>query len=287
MNKDVALVLEGGGFRGCYTAGALKWLYEHGLQFDYTAAISATAVHAFFYVTGRMQEVHDVSVYGPTDPHMIGIVPLFTEGCLAGFNYMADHYVKPYYADALKDLLASDKDLDIGVFNMNTGEVDYKNKHDLDPDVKILKASCTLPIFGRKTEVDGNEYLDGGIQYMVSIKRAMDKGYKKALVIVTKDKNYVRKPTSFLTNILLRTIYHAYPKMLKKLDERTDAYYEQMDTVYKMEEEGNAILIRPSRDCGVKRFSGTREQLEELFQLGWQDMEDKKEEIMHFLGVEL
>jgi len=285
MNKDIALVLEGGGFRGCYTAGALKWLYEHNIKFDYSASISATSIYAFCYATDRIKELHDVSVYGPTDSHMIGLVPLFTEGSLAGFKYMADHYVKPYYSEALKDLLASDRDIEVGVFNMNTGEVDYKNKHQLDPDYKILRASCTLPVFGKKVEVDGNEYLDGGIQYMVSIKRAMDKGYKKALVIVTKDKNYVRKPTGFIANFFLRTIYHKYPKMLKKLDERTAAYYEQMDAVYKMEEEGTAILIRPSRDCGVTRFSGSVQQLEELFQLGWQDMEDKKEEIFNFLGV--
>ena len=72
--------------------------------------------------------------------------------------------------------------------------------------------------------------------------------------------------------------------MLKTLDHRTQAYYDQMDSVYELEEEGNAILIRPSRDCGVKRFSGDAQQLEELFQLGWQDMEDRKEDIIQFLS---
>ena len=43
MKNKIALVLEGGGFRGCYTAGALTWLYEHGYMFDYTVSISATA----------------------------------------------------------------------------------------------------------------------------------------------------------------------------------------------------------------------------------------------------
>ena len=57
-----------------------------------------------------------------------------------------------------------------------------------------------------------------------------------------------------------------------------------MDSVYQLEEQGNAILIRPSRDCGVKRFSGTVEQMEELFKLGWQDMEDRKDDLVKFLS---
>ena len=43
-------------------------------------------------------------------------------------------------------------------------------------------------------------------------------------------------------------------------------------------------MIRPSRVCGVKRFSGTIEQLDAMFNLGWQDMEDRKEDIIKFLS---
>ena len=52
-----------------------------------------------------------------------------------------------------------------------------------------------------------------------------------------------------------------------------------------IEKEGKGILIRPTKDCGVKRFSGSEAQLEEMFQLGWQDMEDRREEILSFLGI--
>ena len=58
-----------------------------------------------------------------------------------------------------------------------------------------------------------------------------------------------------------------------------------MDSVYELEKEGKGILIRPTKDCGVKRFSGSEAQLEEMFQLGWQDMEDRREEILNFLGI--
>ena len=59
MIEDVALVLEGGGFRGSYTAGAMKWLYDNGIEFKYCVSISATAVHSLFFMSGRIDEMHE------------------------------------------------------------------------------------------------------------------------------------------------------------------------------------------------------------------------------------
>ncbi len=285
MIENVALVLEGGGFRGCYTAGAMKWLHDNGILFKYSVSISATAVHSFFYLTGRIDEMHEMTVKSVTDPKMIGLSAILTEGNICAFEYMKQRYVLPPYRDALKDLLNSDIDYEMGVYNMTAQRLEYKNKYDLDPEANLLKASCTLPISGKMTDVNGAKYLDGGIDTMVSVKRAQEKGYDKMLVIVTKDKNYVRKPNGFFLTLLLRLVYHNYPDMLATLDKRTEAYYSQMDSVYELEKEGKGILIRPTRDCGVKRFSGSEAQLEEMFQLGWQDMEDRREEILSFLGI--
>lgn len=284
MKNKVALVLEGGGFRGCYTAGAMTWLYENGIEFKYMVSISATAVYSFYYATGDMKNLHDISVNSVSDPHMIGLKAILTEGAIVGYNYMRDHYIIQSYRANLEKLRKSDVDYEMGIYNMTRQELQYKNKFDLDPDCDLLKASCTLPISGRMTTVGAEKYLDGGIDTMVSVKRAREKGYDKQLVIVTKDKNYVRKPNSWPLSVLLGLVYRKYPKMLEQLSRRTDAYYSQMNSVYEMEKTGTGILIRPTKDCGVKRFSGSREQLETMFQLGWQDMEDRKEEILAFLG---
>ncbi len=46
-------------------------------------------------------------------------------------------------------------------------------------------------------------------------------------------------------------------------------------------------MIRPTRDCGVKRFTGTEEQLDDLYKLGYQDMEARKEDIYKFMGLSI
>ena len=85
--------------------------------------------------------------------------------------------------------------------------------------------------------------------------------------------------------MLLRMLYRNYPVMLETLDHRVETYYQEMNDVYELENSGDAILIRPSRDTGVGRFSGTRAQIEEMYALGYQDMEERREDILKFLEV--
>ena len=283
MDENVGLVLEGGGFRGCYTAGALNWLYDNGINIKYSVAISAASCYAFLYATGRIEQMKEISIKGIKEKSVIGIVPLFKEGTLLGSKFLFNKYFAPYFKDAWKDLKNSDSDVEIGLYNMSKQELQYFGKNQYDEKGDIVRASCVLPLTGKMTELNGDKFLDGGIRTMISIERSREKGHQKNIVIVTKDKNYVRKPNGFFLTNLLRLVYHKYKTMLTTLDGRVDTYYHEMQLVYDGEKDGNTILIRPSKDCGVGRFSGSLEQMEEMYQLGYQDMENKRQEIFDFL----
>ncbi len=282
---NIGLVLEGGGFRGCYTAGALKWLYDNDIEMPYTAAISATAFYAFLYIAKRPDTMFDISADAVTDKDFIGLKPLFKEGGFVGYNYLFNKCVMPNYPHDLQTVRDSAQTGELGAFNMTTQQLEYTDMKDLDDKGKMLIAGCTLPITGRMSEVNGQKWLDGGIDTMVSMKRSKACGHDKNLVIVTKDKNYVRKENPWLLRVALKLVYHKYPKMLEILSGRVKAYYDQMGEVYDDEKAGKAILIRPTRDCGVKRFTGTKETLKNMFDLGYQDMEDRRDDIYQFLGL--
>ena len=282
---DIGLVLEGGGFRGCYTAGALKWLLDHDIEMPYTAAISATAMYAFLYIAKKPEELSAVSMSAVLDPNFVGFRSVLREGALVGYNYLLKKYVMPTYKDNLAIIKASAQIGEVGAMNMTTQQLEYTDMRDLDDQGQLLKASCTLPLTGRITTVDGQKWMDGGIDTMVSLRRSQACGHVMNLVIVTKDKNYVRKENPAIVNFMLRTAYHRYPRMLQTLSQRVQAYYDQMQAVYDAQDQGLAILIRPTRDCGVKRFSGTPDQLKEMFELGYHDMEERKDDILRLLGI--
>ncbi len=285
MDKRYGLVLEGGGFRGSYTAGALKWLNDHDIHFDYAVTISAAACYGYNYMA-QLDDVNKrISIDGVTDKNVFGPKAFFREKSIISFSYLIDHYFKATYGDALKKLRQRDCRIEVGVFNMTKQQLEYYDQHGLDEDIKIIQAACSLPIVSRMVEVNGQKFLDGGMRHMVSIDRSKETGHTRHLVIVTKDKNYVRKPNSPATKLLLKAMYHNYPVMLETLEHRVETYYQEMNDIYQLEKDGDAILIRPSRDTGVGRFSGTRAQIEDMYNLGYQDMEDRKEDILKFLEV--
>ncbi|HPW53408.1 MAG TPA: hypothetical protein PLI19_02315 [Erysipelotrichaceae bacterium] len=286
MKSNIGLVLEGGGFRGCYTAGALKWLSDNNIYIKYSASISATTAYAFCYATERIEEMKYISTVAIKDKDVMGIRPLLKEGGLMGIGYLQETYFKPFFEEALNFLKNSDREVEVGVFNMDKEVLEYHGKNSFTADGGHIKASVVLPLAGKMTEVKGQRYLDGGIRTMISIERSIATGHDKHLVIITKDESYVRKPNGFILDKILKFVYRKFPTMLANIDNRVTSFYNELGLVEKLQKQGKAILIRPSKDCGVTRLSGSYEQLEELFNLGYQDMENRREELFRFLEVE-
>ena len=55
--SDCALVLEGGGYRGAFTAGIISVLLEEGIQFPYACGLSAGASNVVNYVAGNQKRI--------------------------------------------------------------------------------------------------------------------------------------------------------------------------------------------------------------------------------------
>lgn len=118
---------------------------------------------------------------------------------------------------------------------------------------------------------------------MIPIERSIEKGNDKHLVIITKPEGYIRKPAGDFMKNLMKFNYKKYPKMVDHYANRHLSYQRQMNLIQQLSEDGNGLMIRPSKTIPVKRFSGDPENLEKLYQLGYSDMESQKEKILEFM----
>ena len=277
------LVLEGGGMRGAYTAGVLVWLIQHGITFDYGVGISAGAMNLCSYAMKNIDYLYDISVKYMPSKKNVGLTPLLKEHHYVGYDFMFDDLLYKQIRYNLEPLRQSNMDIEIGLFNLNASKMEWVGKQDLDDELKMLKGACTLPIAGVPVPYKGGLYLDGGVTTMVPIKRSIAYGCDKHLVIVTKDESYVRKPSSNLLLTMTNLNYHN-EALNDALKVRSEVYYEEMGLVEDLQKKGQALLIRPSKNLGVKRFSGDAETLKQLYELGIQDAESRKEELLAFLG---
>lgn len=74
--------------------------------------------------------------------------------------------------------------------------------------VDICCASCTLPVLCPVAHVDGIPMVDGGVCDAIPIQRAIDDGFKKNVIILTRNKGYRKEDNEFLS---AGFIYKQYP----------------------------------------------------------------------------
>ena len=78
------LVLEGGGMRGLYTAGAMDAFMEQGLSFDGLVGVSAGAVFGCNFKSGQVGRVLRYNTRFCRDPRYISLRSLLSTGDLYG-----------------------------------------------------------------------------------------------------------------------------------------------------------------------------------------------------------
>ena len=65
-------------------------------------------------------------------------------------------------------------------------------------DLDAVRASTSLPLVTPPVEIDGHKYVDGGVADSVPIEHVLEEaGFDRAVVIVTQDRSYEKKPYEF------------------------------------------------------------------------------------------
>lgn len=93
----------------------------------------------------------------------------------------------------------------------------------------------------------------------------MEDGCKKAVVILTQHKEYVKEP---MPNNLSR-VFKKYPKIGSAITNRHNIYNEQKKFVEQQEKDGNVIVIRPPVPLDCKTLEKSTAKLESIYQLGY------------------
>ena len=282
--EKYGLVLEGGGVRGAYTAGALAWLSDHHVTFDYGVGISSGAMYMTCYWQQQTKMAYDIAIHYATNPENVGLQSLLHCGYYVDYGRLFDTCLLGQAHYSVMNLKAEKAPIEIGAYSLEKGKTVYFNAQDLDENLTVIRATVALPIASAIVKIDGSPYLDGGITKMIPIERSLEQGVTKHLVITTKPADYVRKPANRLVIFLMRLFYRSFPQIVCDYKARHLNYKKQVDLVEKLVQEGKAMNIRPSRTISISRFKGSPKNCEELYQLGYADMEARRLELETFLG---
>lgn len=292
--KRTILVLEGGAMRSLYTSGVLDVLMENGIETDCTIGVSAGALVGSNYISKQKGRTAGINIDYCKNRRYIGIGAIKNNKGLVGFDYLFGEISKEKYPFDEKTFYASNKRFVVGATNCATGKTEYFEKWEKGESkqvgqakdiYRLLQASSSMPLASNIVTIDGKDYLDGAIDCNIPIEWALEQGYEKIVVVLTREKSYHKEPVSDKMKKVYKIVYKQYPNLVQSLCDRPEKYNNTYQKIAELEKQERVMVFQPQTQVNVTRLERNQNKLKELYQFGMQDARQRLEELRQYLAV--
>jgi predicted patatin/cPLA2 family phospholipase len=264
VKEETGLVLEGGGFRGIFTAAVLDVFLQEKLFFNYVIGVSAGAAYGVSYVSRQYKRNLEVNRY-VGDKRYCGWRNYFRNGSYFNWDFVYREIPERIVPFSFETFMNSGVNMRVVITNCLTGKAEYPylNNTSVERFRELLTATSSLPFISRMIEIERNYYMDGGIADAIPVQQAFRDNMKKLVVILTRHAGY-RKKESRSTG-LIRLVYRKYPDMVNSFLERVERYNKTLDTLEQLEGEGKVFIIRPQTPLMVARMENDPMKLRKVY----------------------
>lgn len=285
VSMKTGLVLEGGAIRTIFSSGACDGLLiRRDLTFDYAIGVSAGIAYGVSYLSGQSGRNLEILTKYVNDKRYMGKRNLLKRDNRSYFG------LKFTYDDIPNRLVPFDYDafaaypgeIEAVVTNLETGKAEYLPVPRRDDKFTVLQATCALPFLFPIYHIDGKPCMDGGAADAIPYARAFEKGCERVLVILTRERDYVRRPERLQP--LLDRWYRKYPNFCDTMRRRADTYNAARERLFELEREGRVMVLAPRDTQGFSRTEKDVEKIKALWQDGYDQAAGRLDEIAAFLG---
>jgi predicted patatin/cPLA2 family phospholipase len=277
------LVLEGGAFRGLFTAGVLDAFLDIEAELKYIVGVSAGATNAYSYVSNQRGRNLEIMERFIDNKRYISYRNLIKCRSIMDLDFVFDEIPNQHCLFDYKTFYEFDGKMLAGAFNIETGENEYFDKDLLDKRNSILRASIAIPLMFPFEKINGQLYADGGLSEPIPINKSIADGNDKHIIVLTRNDGY-RKKQSKANELTYRIYKNKYPKLADVLINRHIKYNEQLDYCIELEKSGKALIIRPSINMDINRFEKNKIKLKAIYQNGYNSIIINKEKILRYIG---
>lgn len=282
MNK-FGLVLEGGAMRGMFTAGVTDVLMENGINFDGAIGVSAGATFGCNVKSKQPGRAIRYNKKYCKDKRYCSIWSLIKTGDLYGAEFC--YNILPNQLDIydVQTYRENPMPFYIVASDCNTGKPVYKELKTCDAnDLTWMRASASMPLASKIVKVDGYELLDGGMTDSIPLEYFENLGFNKNLVILTQPREYKKKDNKLMW--LMKIMLKKYPLIVEAMKNRAKVYNQEKEYVFKKEQQGDVFVICPETDLGVSRTENNPDELQRIYDLGRQTMQNNLENLKTFMS---
>lgn len=273
------LIIEGGGMRGFFSAGILQVITEHNLEFPYAIGISSGSLNLLAFALDM--NIDATSLFDPADGSFLRLRHLVAPG-----RGLLD---TDRFFDQLPSLYPSLQDVSpewqIAAVHAESASMHFWSLASIDNGEELrdrIRASASIPVLMPRSIIEGEVYVDGGIVESIPVRKALDDGVDKLVIILTRMKGYVkgRQPM----DPYLRSWLKPYPKLKQMIQTRHLRYNETLRNIDQLEAEGKAFVFRPTIQR-LRRMHYDANKAMYTFSDGKEIAQRRIDELKEFLGL--
>ena len=271
--KNTALVVEGGGQRGIFTAGILdSWLAQNFNPFSLLIGTSAGAQNLSAYMSRQPEYAKRSIMQLSNHPKFFNMKRPLSGRNIVDLDWYFNKVNEPEYQ-----------------LNISCAQTQLKNRQLLftatnakgfcpsflepttDDWLTMLKASSALPYLYKKGVSIGNDhYVDGGVALPLPIQEAYHRGAKNMIVLRTVPAEYNdRSPWAHKLKSWVCTT-HRCPKVLDIITGHENAYNEAIKFIHSPPNDANIIEIAPPQKLASQLVGSSEEALAADYKMGYE-----------------
>ena len=278
------LVLEGGAMRGMFTCGILDVFLEKGIDFDSTIGVSAGAVFGCNYKSRQVGRALRYNKRFCRDSRYCSVRSLLKTGDLYGAEFCYDelpNVLDPFDYDTFE---RNPMEFWCVTTDVETGKARYDLMKDgRGDDMKLMRASASMPLVSRPVSVSGRELLDGGIADPIPFDFMLSGNVDRCLVILTQPYDYIKKKNSMLP--LFGLFYKGKRKGIRDaMGIRHEVYNSQTERLKTLEKEGRVFVLRPASPLEIGKTEKDPSRLQAVYDEGRRLALEKLDEIKAYLS---
>ena len=273
-----AIIDAGGGLRNIYTAGVFDRCLDDEIYFELCIGVSAGSANISTFLSKQRDRTyrfyHD---YSQRKEYM-SLGNFIKKGSYLDLDYIYSYLTNSDGEDPIDypQIAKYEGEFLIAATDALTGKAHYFTKEDLSQDnYKVFCASSAIPLVCKPVEINGREYMDGGVAVPVPLEKALEMGAEKIVFALSKPKLYRRSGSR--NDILAKLIKRKYPETAKVLLRSNEEYDRLVDKAIELEKEGRVLIVSPDDTCGVDTLTKDKDKLHLLYEKGYKDAERIKE----------
>ena len=275
------LVLEGGAFRGLYTQGFLDALMLNGINMSCVIGVSAGALSGVNYVSGQIGRSARINLTHRHDSRFVGARALIHSHSILDVGFLTEDrgILEPLNKERF---YRREQRFAAVATNCISGRPTIFEKGKCGVYLTDgVKASATMPYISPMVNIQGTPYLDGGCSCCIPHRWAMMQGYRKIMVIRTRDISFRKDEKPLLR---ARRFYRHYPALAERLVRSGHTYNLLCEDIEHLHAQGRLLRIAPSRPINIGTVEPDLEKLGSLYFLGYNDCLAQLDNIRHYLN---